>query len=294
MLKYKVALSFAGEDRDFVRQIATILRMNGISVFYDEYMQADIWGQEQIEFLQNIYQHESEYVMIFTSKAYLEKFWTTHEKRSALNASIQGRDGMILPVKLDDTKIPGIHESIGYLDGIKLTATEICDVFLKKIGVENNSFSPVIQSFRIVRDKYKQDMTGEGAKRFGGRWNQVGTAMLYTASNRALATLQTLIHLSQQQQTDDYVLVQYTIPGDVKVKVVYESDLPTNWQNMYQSGYTKDYGSIWVRSDVSCILSVPSAIIPSEREYLFNPWHKDFGKIAIKKVDTFSFDPRLR
>src|SRR5262249_44725376 len=76
--KYDIALSFAGEDRAYVEEVAAGLKSAGVSVFYDGFEKANLWGKNLIDHLADIYSN-SRYVVMFISKAYVEKAWTTHE-----------------------------------------------------------------------------------------------------------------------------------------------------------------------------------------------------------------------
>ena len=86
---YKFFLSFAGEDRALVEQIAVLLRNNNISVFYDYFEIDTLLGKELLEYFARIIEYECEYIIIFISKAYKEKLWTIHEFKTALNRSIK-------------------------------------------------------------------------------------------------------------------------------------------------------------------------------------------------------------
>ena len=133
--KYDVALSFANEDRNYVKQIADNLKLSGVKVFYDEYETSKLWGKNLYEHLDDVYQRKAKYVLMFISKNYEKKLWTNHERRSAQARAFKENDEYILPIKLDDTEIPGILSTIGYLDGRIKTPNEISDVTLNKLKV---------------------------------------------------------------------------------------------------------------------------------------------------------------
>lgn len=80
--KYDIALSFAGEDRDYVAEVAISLKKKGISVFYDVFDEVNLWGKDLYVYLSNIYKNEAKYTVIFISKYYNEKLWTNHERQS--------------------------------------------------------------------------------------------------------------------------------------------------------------------------------------------------------------------
>jgi hypothetical protein len=136
--QYDVALSFAGEDREYVEEVALFLQSYGINVFYDKFEQANLWGKNLYEYLQDIYKNKAKYSIIFISENYKKKAWTNHERESAQARAFEESKEYILPIKLDDTEIVGIHSTVGYLDGRKYSAKEISKLFLEK-----NNFSTI-------------------------------------------------------------------------------------------------------------------------------------------------------
>lgn len=133
-VKYIVALSFAGEDRAYAEKLAGILNDNNISVFYDSYEQADLWGKDLYQHLQKIYRDSARYCVVFLSEQYAKKLWTKHELKQAQARAFRENKEYILPVKIDDTEIPGINETIGYLDLRNLSITEIANHLIAKIN----------------------------------------------------------------------------------------------------------------------------------------------------------------
>ena len=129
---YEVALSFAGEQREYVEKVAKTLIEKKINVFYDTYEQANLWGKDLYEHLDDIYSKKSRFVIMFISKEYAEKLWTTHERKSAQARAFKEKEEYILPVKFDKTEIPGIRDTIGYLDANKFNPDELVDIFMKK------------------------------------------------------------------------------------------------------------------------------------------------------------------
>ncbi|WP_050569144.1 toll/interleukin-1 receptor domain-containing protein [Vibrio campbellii] len=113
---YMISLSFAGEDREYVESVAQGLKRNGITVFYDKYEQASLWGKDLYQHLTEVYQNRSRYVVMFISEHYAKKLWTSHEKRMAQARAFRESGEYILPVKFDDTVIPDIPDTTGYLD----------------------------------------------------------------------------------------------------------------------------------------------------------------------------------
>ena len=81
--EFDVALSFAGEDRDYVQSTAEVLRLMGLRVFYDKYEEVSLWGKNLYDHLARIYGSSARYTIMFISKHYAKKLWTNHERQSA-------------------------------------------------------------------------------------------------------------------------------------------------------------------------------------------------------------------
>ena len=131
--KYDVALSFAGEQRVYAKELARLLRAAGVRVFYDEDEKANLWGRNLVDYLYEIYCNEARFCVVFVSRAYATKRWTTHERKAAqVRVLREVTSEYLLPIKVDDTLLPGLPESVGYVsikDGIKAIAKEL----LKKL-----------------------------------------------------------------------------------------------------------------------------------------------------------------
>jgi hypothetical protein len=113
---YDVAFSFAGEQREYVQQVANELRADGIHVFYDVFEQVDLWGKDLYEHLDYVYRKAARFCVVFVSADYARKVWPTHERRSAqAHALIEGEE-YLLPARFDDTDLPGLRPTIGYID----------------------------------------------------------------------------------------------------------------------------------------------------------------------------------
>ena len=134
--KYDVALSFAGENRDFAEAIATALQAENIKVFYDEFNPADLWGEDLSVKLREIYFTDSRYCIMILSDHYINKMWPTLERKNAIERLIQEVEGAyILPVRLDDFSgnVPGLPNTIAYLSVKSHESKQIVDSFLRKI-----------------------------------------------------------------------------------------------------------------------------------------------------------------
>jgi hypothetical protein len=140
---FDVALSFAGEDRDYVSKTAEFLKLMGIRVFYDKYEQVTLWGKNLYDHLSNVYRDTSRYTVMFISKHYARKLWTNLERQSAqARAFVEGRE-CILPVRFDDTEIPGVHATVGYISLKNLTPRNLAELIKQKIGpIPRENFMP--------------------------------------------------------------------------------------------------------------------------------------------------------
>lgn len=133
--KYDIAVSFAGEDRSVVEEFVNALAKNDVSVFYDSWEQAELWGKDLYKHLDMIYQQAAQYCVIFISKHYVQKAWTKHELRSAQARAFQQNSEYILPIKLDDTELPGLPSTIAYIDLRHTSIKEIVNTLSEKLGV---------------------------------------------------------------------------------------------------------------------------------------------------------------
>lgn len=156
--KYDVALSFAGEQREYVEQVAKYLEQYGKNVFYDDFERADLWGKNLYDHLYNVYSEESEYIIMFISKEYKNKEWTRHERKASQEKAFIQSEEYILPVRFDDTKIPGLNNTIGHLDANKFSPEEIAQIFTQKTGAKlagSGDSTPVNEESKDYPIKYK-------------------------------------------------------------------------------------------------------------------------------------------
>ncbi|TBD04585.1 TIR domain-containing protein [Rhizobium leguminosarum] len=131
--KYEVALSFAGEDRPFVSEVAEHLRESGVGVFYDRYEEVQLWGKDLYTHLSSVYRADSRYTVIFVSRHYVAKLWTNHELRSAQARAFADAGEYVLPARFDDTPIPGLLDTVGYVDLKAKSPRELSDLIIQKL-----------------------------------------------------------------------------------------------------------------------------------------------------------------
>ena len=134
MKKYDVALSFAAEDREHAEALRDLLKAAGYEPFYDEDELADLWGKNLYDYLSSIYKDKARYCVMFLSKHYERKLWTNHERQMAQARAFQENREYILPVRLDDTEIPGIPPTVGYLDLRSMTIEEVYEALVMKLS----------------------------------------------------------------------------------------------------------------------------------------------------------------
>lgn len=140
------------------------------------------------------------------------------------------------------------------------------------------------------------DLSGAGAQATGGRWNEKNSAVLYTSATRALACLETMVHLNASGLPLNRYLVEVTIPDLVWMAAQRETQasLPVGWDAEPASLTSIGLGTRWITSKSSVLLVLPSVIVPEELNVLVNPAHPGAGGITCRKVRKWLYDPRLR
>jgi RES domain-containing protein len=146
--------------------------------------------------------------------------------------------------------------------------------------------------YRIANCNYAADLSGTGARLYGGRWNSEGKAMLYTASSRALAVLEVLVHLNTLIVPNNFCLTEIEVP-DNDIFSLDETLLPFNWRDISPPLMLRELGDEFLKKRGHLLLKVPSSIVPAEYNYLLNPLHPDAIKARLVNREPFSFDERL-
>jgi len=143
-----------------------------------------------------------------------------------------------------------------------------------------------VRLWRLARRPFVA-IDGEGARLYGGRWNQPGLAVVYCAINLSLAVLEVLVHLDVELREfpSDYVKIPIEIPRSVKLDRI--DRLPKDLAD------TIEIGSRWFQAAKTVGLLVPSIVVPEERNLLLNPSHRDFPRLQVRDARPFRFDPRL-
>ena len=147
--------------------------------------------------------------------------------------------------------------------------------------------------FRIAKKQYISDLSGEGARLFGGRWNKRGTNMLYFSSHLSLAVLEVLAHFDQSLMPKDLYFTEIEIDDKWINKDEDFSILKNHFRDNPPHFSTQEFGSNWIIKNEFVGLKVPSAIIPLEFNVLINPQHKNWSKHKVVKTEILQLDARV-
>jgi RES domain-containing protein len=147
--------------------------------------------------------------------------------------------------------------------------------------------------YRIAKKDVVKDLTGTGAKLYGGRWNHRGTAVVYTSETRALAAVELLVHVSLSNAPRGLMIATIEIPDSIAPEDVPRGSLPRGWRDYPPPRQVADLGTQWVKSGKSLLLKVPSAVVEQEYNILINPLHSDMRHVRSQRVEKFEFDKRL-
>lgn len=148
--------------------------------------------------------------------------------------------------------------------------------------------------YRVSRAKHANDLSGEGARLGGGRWNHKGASIIYTAESRSLAAFEALVHMSQPDFLIGRKMVSVEVPETIIPKSIDITMLPKDWPAYPPPFALADIGTTWAMSMESLLLRVPSAVVPREFNILINPQHPDIKLVKILEAEDFVYDDRLR
>ena len=170
--------------------------------------------------------------------------------------------------------------------------------FRRRNGIKNHKIfevasgdtNPIFPPTKRIRD-----LTGEGARLYGGRWNLKGTPVVYTSDSTALATLETLVHSPLHLMPKDLSIITLQLPNRLETFAVPPEELPSQWWINPAPPELADIGQKWSEQQSSVALVVPSSVTPigEGRNYILNPQHPDFKYIEIIRVSKYDYDERL-
>jgi RES domain-containing protein len=147
--------------------------------------------------------------------------------------------------------------------------------------------------YRIAKKKYIEDLTGIGARLYGGRWNRKGTGLIYTSESRALALVEFLVNVPFSMLPSKLYIATVEIEDQIRPIEIPLGELPKNWRKFPAPEELAEIGSKWAVSNKSLALRVPSAVVPHEFNILLNPSHPDIRHVAITTVEGLEMDKRL-
>lgn len=131
--EFDIALSFAGEDREYVKRVAELLTQSGVKVFYDSFEEANLWGKDLYSYLIDIYKNKALYTIMFISESYSKKLWTNHERKAMQARAFQESAEYILPARFDDTEIPEVLPTTGFISLVDRTPENFVEIIHKKL-----------------------------------------------------------------------------------------------------------------------------------------------------------------
>jgi len=148
--------------------------------------------------------------------------------------------------------------------------------------------------WRICREIHAASaFSGEGARRFGGRWNSRGVPMVYSSTSLALAAIEFFVHLEPNLAPTDLISISATLPDGEPARTMQPANLPGEWWSEESLTATRELGDEWIRSDSSLAMLVPSVPIRPEWNVLVNPIHPRLKELKIDSPQHFVFDARM-
>lgn len=149
--------------------------------------------------------------------------------------------------------------------------------------------------YRISNTQHIRDLSGEGARLFGGRWNPKGMPVIYTSDSTALATLETLVHFSLDLVPQDRSILTLNLPDNLPRLELDFKDLPEKWWVNPAPPKLTFIGKKWIEGTSQVALVVPSCVTPQAegRNYILNPRHPNFSQIEIVGITEYRYDSRF-
>ena len=151
-----------------------------------------------------------------------------------------------------------------------------------------------MEVFRLSHTQFSMDLSGQGAKLYGGRWNSIGTPMLYTSGHISLCALELACNSGGLIGLKNLALTCITISNKASIEKLDLKDLPKNWNTHPSLNANKILGDQFLKSTAAIALAVPSVLVPEEMNYLINPLDPSFDKwVQILWNKPFTFDNRI-
>ncbi|MDG6079731.1 TIR domain-containing protein [Erythrobacter litoralis] len=190
MTKYQVALSFAGEQREYIEAVAEYLKKEGVTVFYDRHSTVDLWGKDGAAAFTDLFSKRAAYVVMFISEDYVSKAWPRQERQAAISRQMQDEDEYILPVRFDQAEVPGLPSTLQYVQAEQFQPSDLAKAIIEKIGhspLSGKASDAAPQYSESLRGKVAFDYTnhdgryliGEGEVQFETKWSGAGADTIH-------------------------------------------------------------------------------------------------------------------
>jgi RES domain-containing protein len=147
--------------------------------------------------------------------------------------------------------------------------------------------------YRLSQKEFANQLNGEGARKYGGRWNNKGTNIMYTGETRALCSTEVAVHSQLGMVPQNYVMVSILIPDNILIETIDLNTLPNGWNKYPWQNATQAIGDSFIKKLKHLVLKVPSATIDGEHNFLLNPFHPQMAEVKIIDIKPFNFDSRL-
>lgn len=155
-------------------------------------------------------------------------------------------------------------------------------VILWRIGVDTPDYTA-------------EDTAGKGAEITGGRWNRKGSPVVYTSQSIALACLETVVHLGSNGLPLNRYLVEITVPQAAwDARIDLDPAAHVGWDAIPEGKVSLDAGEAWLTTRSALLFTVPSVVVPEERNVLINPRHPESALVVARKIRRWTYDPRLK
>ena len=212
--EYDVCTTFAGESRAYVEQVVTSLKRRRIRCFYDFDEQATLLGKNLLTYLDEVYRKRARFCVMFISKHYPLKPWTNHERQSVQARVFQGSEDYLIPVRLDDTEVPGVLPSVGYIDGRQHTPSQVAALIQAKIQGKPTPRALLSKPTLVKNEKAPEKQTkseralspseGGGRRKVvsSGRWTLLGDAF-YEATLVSEETSALHVHIAPKTPREE-------------------------------------------------------------------------------------------
>lgn len=146
-----------------------------------------------------------------------------------------------------------------------------------------------ITVYRITQAEFADDIFGgTGGLHAAAGWHTIGRRIIYAGDSLAACSLEILANYGDDARDKEWVWAEAVVPVEL---VTRGPAVPDGWENDW--GVTQPIGDAWLAAKSSAVLAIPSRMTPATNNYLFNPEHPDFTRIACGKPVPFKFDRRL-